>query len=258
MLSFEGFTLLILLFILAPILGAITLLFLFVFEKRIDLLENKAKKIELEKELQQSLYHQLNSQIQPHFLFNTLNVILTLARLERTEQLVRALEVFSQFLKFKYHTSEPLIPLREEIRYTGHYLEIQKLRFGDRLKATMVCDEESKGALIPPFVLQTIVENSFKHGLERKVGEAVLHVRIWREGDDVNLYVLDNGTLEPQQSAMDAGEKSGHGLDNIRRRLKLYFAERAGVDMRMVEGSGTEVQVVWPYVPEFDANEVPT
>lgn len=249
MLSFEGFTLLILLFILAPIIGAITLLFLFIFEKRIDLLENKAKKIELEKELQQSLYNQLNQQIQPHFLFNTLNVILSLARLERTEELIRALEVFSQFLKFKYKTTEPLISLREEIRYTEFYIEIQKLRFGSRLTVTLACEEEIKEAYIPPFVLQTIVENAFKHGLERKIGAVNLNIRFFRENENVHLLVVDNGTME--QAATEVEEKSGHGLDNIRRRLHLYFADRASMYIHYIPETGTEVQVKWPFISEL-------
>jgi len=256
MLSYEGFTFLILLFILAPIFGAITLLFLFIFEKRFDLLENRTKKMELEKELQQTLYNQLNQQIQPHFLFNTLNVILSLARLERTKELVRALEVFSQFLKFKYKTNEPMIPLREEIQYTEYYIEIQKLRFGARLSVTLHCDEEIRGANIPPFVLQTIVENAFKHGLERKVGDVCLYICIFRTQDAVVLQVFDNGMQTQVESAPDAEEKSGHGLDNIRRRMHLYFTSRARVHMASVHGVGTEVQVTWPFILSPDESEM--
>ncbi|BFT69580.1 sensor histidine kinase [Paenibacillus sp. P36] len=254
MLSFEGFTLLILLFILAPIIGAITLLFLFVFEKRIDLLENKTKKIELEKELQQSLYNQLNQQIQPHFLFNSLNVILTLARLERTEELVRALEVFSQFLKFKYKTTEPVIPLREEIRYTEYYIEIQKLRFGARLTVTLTCEDDIQDAYIPPFVLQTIVENAFKHGLERKIGAVNLDIHFFLEQEMANLTVFDNGTMEQVEAAIE--EKSGHGLDNIRRRLHLYFSDHASLQIQSIPETGTKVQVKWPFILEPNLKEV--
>ncbi|TBL73314.1 sensor histidine kinase [Paenibacillus thalictri] len=264
MISFEGFTLLILLFILAPIVGAIILLFLFIFEKRIDLLENKAKKIELEKELQQALYSQLNQQIQPHFLFNSLNVILTLARLKRNEELVRALEVFSQFLKFKYKTDEPMIPLREEIRYTEYYIEIQKLRFGARLSIAMECEERLKQAFIPPFVLQTIVENAFKHGLERKVGDVSLNVRFYHKDENAYLTVLDNGPPDsPADEPPEPGgtteqlEKSGYGLDNIRRRLHLCFADQADLTMRFIQGSGTEVHVKWPFITKPAAEEVP-
>jgi len=254
MLSFDGFTLLVLLFILAPIIGAIALLFLFIFEKRIDLLENKNKKIELEKELQKALYNQLNQQIQPHFLFNTLNVILSLARLQRTSELVRALEVFSLFLKFKYKTNEPLIPLTHEIQYTEHYLEIQKLRFGSRLTVTLQCEQEILDAYIPPFMLQTLVENSFKHGLERKMGNAYLSIRFFSENGLVILQVSDNGTEEAQ--VPESLEKSGHGLDNIQRRLRLFFDDRASLHILSHEENGTKVEVRWPLVYDPEMKEV--
>ncbi|QRG69167.1 sensor histidine kinase [Brevibacillus choshinensis] len=255
MISFEGFTLLILFFILAPIIGAIALLFLFIFEKRIDLLENRNVKIELEKELQQALYNQLNQQIQPHFLFNTLNVILSLARLNRTRELVRALEVLSQFLKFKYKSTESLISLRREIDYTEQYLEIQKLRFGSRLSIRMDFADDLLIACIPPFVLQTLVENAFKHGLERKMGEALLQIRISSDEDKVRLEVIDNGSSSVEDIVQELSlaqepvhEKSGHGLDNIRRRLHLCFGDHAHLMLTPLEEGGTHVLVEWPYV----------
>ncbi|MFJ8069489.1 sensor histidine kinase [Peribacillus sp. NPDC096447] len=244
MLSYEGFTLIIMLFILAPIMGAIALLFLFIFEKRIDLLENKNKEIRLEQALQEAQYNKLNQQIQPHFLFNTLNVILGLARLNRTAELIRALEAFSQFLKFKYKASEPLIPLSQEIQYTQHYLDIQTLRFGDRLKVDMDCPEPLSIALVPPFILQTLVENSFKHGLEKKVGEALLHIRFYLESQMVYLEVADNGLMGKESFVTDEG---GHGLDNIQKRLYLYFNDRAQLNIASTE-SGTKVEVSWPLV----------
>lgn len=251
MFSYESFTMLILLFILAPIAGAITLLFLFIFEKRIDLLEYNNRKIKLEKELQQALYNQLNQQIQPHFLFNTLNVILSLARLRRSDELVRALEVLSLFLKFKYKTNEPLIPLDEEIQYTEHYIEIQKLRFGSRLTVHMDFQEDILKAYIPPFIMQTLVENAFKHGLERKLGEAILRLRLVSKNGQIILQVIDNGSMTGAGEKVE--EESGHGLDNIRRRLFYYFSERASLNIFTSLGNGTEVEVCWPamYLPDL-------
>ncbi|CAH0283954.1 Sensor histidine kinase YehU [Peribacillus sp. Bi96] len=251
MLSYEGFTLIIMLFILAPIMGAIALLFLFIFEKRIDLLENKNKEIRLEQALQEAQYNKLNQQIQPHFLFNTLNVILGLARLNRTAELIRALEAFSQFLKFKYKASEPLIPLSQEIQYTQHYLDIQSLRFGDRLKIDMVCPDQLSIALVPPFILQTLVENSFKHGLEKKVGEALLHIRFHQNSQTVYLVVKDNGLMGNTTTFTDEG---GHGLDNIKKRLYLYFSDRAQLNISSNE-SGTMVKVSWPLVYDKKVEE---
>lgn len=252
MLSYEGFTLLIMLFILAPIMGAIALLFLFVFEKKIDLLENKNREIRLEQALQEAQYNKLNQQIQPHFLFNTLNVILGLARLNRKSELIRALEAFSQFLKFKYKASEPLIPLEQEIQYTKHYLDIQSIRFGDRLKIDMDCPKQLYIALVPPFILQTLVENSFKHGLEKKVGEALLNIRFYQESESVYLEVIDNGLMGLNVSVSD---QDGHGLDNIKKRLELYFNDRALIQISSIE-SGTKVKVVWPLVYNQTNEEV--
>ncbi|MFB7138580.1 sensor histidine kinase [Gottfriedia sp. NPDC056225] len=248
MLSYEGFTLLIMLFILAPIMGAIALLFLFIFEKRIDLLENKNREIRLEHALQEAQYNKLNQQIQPHFLFNTLNVILSLARLNRTSELIRALETFSQFLKFKYKSSEPLIPLAQEIQYTQYYLDIQTLRFGERLKTQLDCPNELYDALVPPFILQTLVENSFKHGLEKKIGEALLHIRFYQDSELVCLEVIDNGLMGMTNSFSN---NEGHGLDNIKKRLKLYFGSNGHVLIASNE-LGTNVKVVWPLI--YDSN----
>lgn len=246
MLSFEGFTMFMLYLILAPVIGAITLLFLFIFEKRIDLLEHENKKIELEKELQQAKYYQLNQQIQPHFLFNTLNAILSLARLRRMEQLVRALEVFSLFLKFKYKTNEPLIPLYQEMNYTEYYIEIQQLRYGARLQVQVDFPDDLHELMIPPFILQTVVENAFKHGLEKKVGDAALAIRISQENGLASLQVQDNGPADPTHD--DGPQSAGHGLDNIRRRLQLYYGELASLDMVSDAGHGTLVEMKWPIV----------
>lgn len=259
MLSSEGFTLIILFFILAPIIGAVALLFLLFYEKRIDLLKIRTEQAELEREFQQSLYNQLSQQIQPHFMFNTLNVILSLARLKRSEETVRALEVFSRFLKFKYNTNEPLIPLIEEIRYTEHYIEIQKLRFGSRLSFEFDYDVKLREAAIPPFVLQTLVENAFKHGLERKMGEAELLIRLERKPASVSMRVFDNGSFpspSPLDHSTDDPEASGgHGLDNIMRRLELCFGQEASMQMHQLKDGGTEVKVEWPYISTAQKKE---
>jgi sensor histidine kinase YesM len=245
MISFDTFTALIMMFILAPIVGAITLLFMFSFEKRIDLLENRNKKIALEKELQQSLYNQLNQQIQPHFLFNALNVILSLARLKRTEELVRALEHLAAVLKFKYQTTEQLILLQQELTYTEHYIEIQKLRFGSRLQVSIECEPELKNCLILPFLIQTLVENAFKHALEKKTGEAILHIRLFSERETAVLQVIDNGAAGIGKH-VDSTGTSGHGLNNIRRRLSLLFENQGVLTMKPGEEKGTVAEVRWP------------
>lgn len=248
MINYETFTVLITFFVLAPILGAFTLMFLFIFEKRIDLLENKNKKIALEKSLQQAIYNQLNQQIEPHFLFNTLNALLSLARLNRKEELVQSIESLSLYFKFKYQTTGPLISLQEELTYTEHYIAIQKLRFGSRLDVQIECEDDLMQVAIPPFVLQTLVENAFKHGLEKKIGPALLSILCSeRQGSSVQLQVKDNGMqLDTTSTWKPAAD--GHGLDNIKQRLKLLYEDRAQLDMAFGGDKGSTVTVVWPKV----------
>ncbi|MFP3361233.1 sensor histidine kinase, partial [Planococcus sp. SIMBA_143] len=83
---------------------------------------------------------------------------------------VKSLEIFSLFLKGKYKTTDLLIPISEELTYTNYYIEIQKMRFRSRLSVSITSSEDLHNAHIPPFVIQTLVENSFKHGLEKKAG----------------------------------------------------------------------------------------
>lgn len=245
MINFEGFLILILVGISVSIIGAFALLFVFILEKRFDLLKSTNKKIELEREIQRTKYYQLTQQIQPHFLFNTLNVILSLARLQRTAELVRALEELSLFLKFKYKTSETLISLAQEIEYTKHYLEIQKIRFGARLSVTITCPVDLLDAYIPPFILQTLVENAFKHGLERVPGEAVLDIHFFIQNQCIILKVTNNGPTSELRTSSQ--EKSGYGLKNIQRRLNLYFENHAAsLTIIRLQDNRTEVAVKWP------------
>ncbi|ANE45195.1 ATPase [Paenibacillus swuensis] len=249
MVQFEGFTILITFFILSPILGAFTLMFLFIFERRIDLLENKKLELELERSLQQAVYNQLNQQIEPHFLFNTLNAVLSLARLGRTEELVKSIESLSLYFKFKYQTTDPLIPFSLEAKYAEYYLDIQKLRFGPRLHIDRAYESGMEDAMIPPFLLQTLVENAFKHGLEHRMGEARLSIQCHAAQGAMELIVTDNGCPPyegvPEVSALPA-EPAGHGLDNIRRRLKLYFGENTDVRLITQEEGGTVATARWP------------
>jgi two-component system, LytTR family, sensor histidine kinase AlgZ len=178
MLTVEAFSLNIMIAALVPLLGAFTLLFLFIFEKRIDLLEKKTREIALERELQTALYNQLNQEIQPHFFFNTLNSILSLARLDRKTELIRSIETLSKLLKFKYQTNNTFITIDEEITYVNYYLEIQKIRFRDRLHYEFSIDPNVKPAITIPFIIQTFIENAFKHSFEKYVGEAFLKTTI--------------------------------------------------------------------------------
>ncbi|SDO23727.1 Histidine kinase [Paenibacillus sp. yr247] len=253
MISYEWFTILVIIFILAPVIGAITLLWLLVFEREFALLKSQNTKLAMEKELHQMEYMQLNQQIQPHFLFNTLNLLLSLARLKKIDELVKSLEHLSLFFRFKYQIKEQLIPISKEVEYTRHYLEIQNLRFGQRLKTTVDCDEELKNALVLPYMLQTLVENSFKHGLEKKIGEALLDIKIISINEKVILEVRDNGPGESNKDFTQTTH-SGQGLKNISRRLNLLFKDKATLSLTHLQGNGMQVIVSWPLIYQDDVD----
>lgn len=244
MLGYNQVVILIILSILAPITGAITLLLMLVFERELDLLQSQNNKLKLEKELQQMEYLQLGQQIQPHFLFNTLNLLLSLARLKRFNELIRSLESLSMFLRFTYRRTGQLNGVEEELQFTMHYLEIQKMRFGDRLRVFSSCPENLKKMSILPYLLQTLVENSFKHGLECKSGEAVLTIAFAQIDERITLSVKDNG---PADIEVPHGQE-GQGLRNIQRRLQLLFQDKGTLNLITHPGEGTEVIASWPLI----------
>lgn len=251
MLPIEAFSIYIMLCVLAPLLGAFTLLFLSLFEKRIDLLEKQKREIALERELQTALYNQLNQEIQPHFFFNTLNSILSLARLERKGELIRSIETLSKLLKFKYQTNKTMLTIEEELTYVNYYLEIQKIRFRDRLHYEVFMDSHAALAIIIPFLIQTFVENAFKHAFEKYIGEAFLKIKIQKVEQTVHVTVWNNSFDGLTGSPQDGGL----GLDNIAKRLELLFpAGHTSVALSNTE-EGTSVIAIFPFVLKTENEE---
>ncbi|MED1468888.1 sensor histidine kinase [Bacillus salipaludis] len=244
MLTLDAFSIYIMLCILAPLLGAFTLLFLIIFEKRIDLLEKQTREIALERELQTALYNQLNQEIQPHFFFNTLNSILSLARLDRKTELINSIETLSKLLKYKYQKNESIITIEEELIYTGYYLEIQKVRFRDRLKFHISIEPNVKQAVMIPFMIQTFVENAFKHSFEKIPGEAILKIDIIEKDQNVIVSVWNNSTNLARQFQKNEG---GLGIGNIEKRLNLLFPNDQTAIQLSNTGDGTTVTAIFPF-----------
>ncbi|WP_045523202.1 sensor histidine kinase [Neobacillus niacini] len=244
MLTVEAFSLNIMIAALAPLLGAFTLLFLFIFEKRIDLLEKQTREIALERELQTALYNQLNQEIQPHFFFNTLNSILSLARLDRKTELIRSIETLSKLLKFKYQTNNTFITINEEIAYVNYYLEIQKIRFRDRLHYEFSIDPNVNQAITIPFIVQTFVENAFKHSFEKYMGEAFLKIIIEKKEREIQITVWNTAS----EGREELSEDRGLGLENITKRLELLFPDGKTSVQLINSDNGTSVLAIFPLI----------
>lgn len=246
MISYNFFSLSLMVSTLLPVAGFVVIILLSFFEREVNILEIENKRVCLEHELQQSHFLQLNQQIQPHFLFNTLNAITSLGRLGRLEDSVKALENLSLFLRYNYMEKEPLVTFERELQHTINYLSIQKTRFGEKLQTVIEIDSKARDTLLPPYTLQTLVENAFKHGLDKKTGTKFLKISLHRQGNWASLIVLDNG---PELRIEGTNLSSGVGLKNLRKRLEITFDMRTELKIQRKQDL-TEARILWPYTPE--------
>lgn len=251
MLSYESFFLIILLSILGPFLGVLGLFFYNVFEKQIYLLQVENRKVSLEKELETRRYLQLHQQIQPHFLFNALNSMFSLIRLKKYDELAKSFEHMILYLRSLYNQNNNSVsPLAEEISYTKNYLEIQKLRFRERLSIKWQIEfaAQVEEIFIVQYLLQTLVENAFKHGLEKVEDELLLTITIKKsKNGKVELIVMDNGpgfNYDPFKDFTGPGV----GLNNIRKQLDYLYGGDASLTVVVNQPgeTGGVVIVSWP------------
>lgn len=240
-----AFSIIIFLCLLIPIIALAMLSILKLLEKEFDYLQMENKQIQLETQLHQMEYLQLSQQIRPHFLFNSLNAMMSLARLNRNEDLIHSMEKFSLFLRYQNRDKSSLVPFENELEHTRNYLAIQQLRFGRKLEIDLSIDDHAASTLLPPYTLQTFVENAFKHGLENKRGEKRLIIELRRDGNWAILKVLDNGENDLER---DSTNGDGTGMENIRKRMELLFDLYTEVSMKRKQ-DWTEVKAVWPYTP---------
>ncbi|MEK3933864.1 histidine kinase [Sporosarcina sp. FSL W7-1349] len=253
MISYEQFFLIIIVSILGPVVSLLGLIFFQLKETEVNLLEIQNNRVLLEKELETSKYYQLSQQIQPHFLFNALNSLLSLLKLQKYEKLTEGFEHMVLFLRYKYKVHDHLYPISEEVMHTTHYLQIQQIRFGNRLSIDIEVEEQLHDEMIIPFLLQTVVENAFKHGIEEVEGGSSLIIRITEQGDTIFLQVIDEGPgiLGNQEVEL------GTGLKNIIDRLRLIYGTSAHFSLEnRKETRGAIVTVSWPrhymYGEEFE------
>jgi len=195
-------------------------------------------------ELAQSRLQALKTQLQPHFLFNTLHAIVTLIHedtVSAEDMLLRLSDLLRALLE-EYDGEE--ISLRRELMLLDRYLGIQRKRFGDRLEVQVYVEPDTLDCAVPSLLLQPIVENAIRHGIGRHAGADRIEIESRREDDGVSIVVRNrNSTLE------DAGEVAGHGigLGNTRLRLKELYGDRAEVRLDMIWPQGVACRIRLPY-----------
>jgi two-component system, LytTR family, sensor kinase len=204
---------------------------------------------QLETQLAHAQLSALRAQLQPHFLFNTLNAAVALARAGDTEGTARVLVLLGDLLRQLLRSDAPQeIPLREELALLETYLEIQRVRFGERLQIGWEIADDVREALVPQLVLQPLVENALQHGIARRTRAGRLDITAARHGDQLRLTVCDDGPgVAPGFSLADA---SGVGLRNTRERLHRLYGERGDLGLATA-GARTTAAVELPIRTEM-------
>jgi two-component system, LytTR family, sensor kinase len=221
-------------------------------QKTEKLMEEFQVRAQLEKTLKETQLKALQSQVNPHFLFNTLNTISRIAYLEQAEQTQNVTYILGKILRYSLRNIEQLVSIKEEIEHVSHYLTIQRTRYRDKITVDMDIDNELESYHIPIFTIQPIVENAIIHGFE-PIGEPItIKIAIFKENSRIVLTVDDDGAGFPNgaslaQDKKSTGHTSGIGLNNVDNRIKHSFGEEWGIKkLEKGEKGGTRVRVEFP------------
>jgi len=201
------------------------------------------KSLELQRQLSAARLKALQMQLEPHFLFNTLNAITTLVELGRQPQAAEMLGHLNVLLKRTLEQSTPeKVPLSQELEIVENYLAIEQVRFADRLNVDIKVDPGALHSLVPCFLLQPIVENAIRHGIASSEGEGTVMASAKRAGDRLCITVRDTG---PGRSTTSSG--NGIGLKNTRDRLAYFYPEQHLLRAGPLRSGGFEVAIDVPY-----------
>jgi len=201
---------------------------------------------ELERLLSEARLNVLRTQLQPHFLFNALNTISAHVESEpRTARLM--LERLGDLLRLSLdHIEHEEIGLDQELAFVERYLQLQTMRFEDRLNVSMNLGPGVQDALVPPFILQPLVENAVQHGAAARSANGTIAVEAWRDNGRVCLAVRDNGPGLPAGWSLDRNQ--GIGIANTRERLRhLYGEQNQSLEISQEPGGGVRVDLSLPF-----------
>jgi two-component system sensor histidine kinase YesM len=210
------------------------------------------KEVQDQKALHRAELELLRAQINPHFLYNTLDSIVWLAEAKKNDDVVKMVTSLSVFFRNSLGRGQDVITLREEQDQVRSYLEIQKIRYNDILVYDIDISEELLRFAIPKLTLQPLVENAIYHGTKHKraVGQITIEGR--EAGETILLYVRDNGTgmsaerLEMLRDGVYGNKHLGLGLVNVHRRIQLYYGDEYGLSFDSIPGEGMTVTVKIP------------
>ena len=205
-----------------------------------------AQRQEVATRLVQAQLDTLRLQLSPHFLFNALNGAMALIATD-ARAAERMLAAISDFLRMVLHSSsEPEVTVEREVVLLQHYLDIQRVRFGDKLVVDFDVDESLGSALVPSLLLQPLVENSIRHGISHRATGGRIRIRIAKESDMLRIDVTDNGMGPSARRSRDRGRGTGLGLANTATRLNHLYGERHTFETGAIASGGFAVHLTLP------------
>lgn len=205
----------------------------------------------------------LQSQINPHFLYNTLDSIVWMIAGERYDDAVFMITQLASLFRISLSRGKTVIKIEDEIKHAQNYMNIQKIRYKNSFEVDFEIEKEILDGCTVKLVLQPLLENAIYYGMEFMDGEGEIHVRGYRKGDDVYLEVEDNGLGMPEEEAAELlnGEErphkhgSGVGLINVHSRLRLRFGDEYGLIIHSCPDEGMRIQIHIPYVAYTPENQ---
>lgn len=230
-------------------------------DREVELLNNGIQK--MAKQIQQLLEnvkedeeqrHKMNlqllqAQINPHFLYNTLDTIVWLVESGRSEDAINMLTQLSVFFRTSLSKGRDIITLEEEIMHTRSYLEIQQVRYRDIMDFSIELPEELKEIELPKLTIQPLAENALYHGVKEKRGKSSIHIRCEKTKNGIDIVVTDTGIgikedeLVRLRHNLNTGGRVGFGLVAVQERIKLYFGKQYGLSIDSEYGKGTTITV---------------
>ena len=191
----------------------------------------------------------LHSQINPHFLYNTLDTIIWMAEFEDNEKVISITKSLANYFRLSLSNGHEKIPLKDEIMHTKEYLFIQKQRYEDKLSYFFNIEDESLLSIeVPKIIIQPIVENSIYHGIKNLSGNGIITIDVYRKNSTVNISVKDNGIGFEKAKQFKKSKTGGVGFQNVDKRIKFYYGKNYGVFINKDNKTeGAEVIIKIPF-----------
>lgn len=215
-----------------------------------------------QKEKRKNELRALQAQINPHFLYNTLDSIIWMAEEEKNDEVVLMTSSLARLLRQSISNDKEMVTIEEEMEYVRSYLVIQKMRYKDKLEYSIKVSPEIRQVMIIKFALQPLVENAIYHGLKYKATKGNLNIRGYKRGKKAYITIADDGvgmdeeTLKHIFDETNKAQKSnGIGVPNVQKRLKLYYGEKYGVSYISRKETGTVATVTVPLNPGQNVEE---